>query len=115
MNPYVKSIQFQANYCLLLTFENSEKRIFDLKPYFDKPVFARLKNIVLFKTARVVSGSVEWQGEIDLSYNTLYLESKAVKITQSQRKPARGQKKTQDVTTAVFQKKKLSKARVAVK
>ena len=56
MNPYVKSVKPQDDYCLLLTFENGEKRIFDLKPYFDKPVFARLKNIALFKTVRVVSG-----------------------------------------------------------
>lgn len=43
MNPHVKSIQFKDDYCLLLTFENGEKCIFDLKPYFDKPVFAKLK------------------------------------------------------------------------
>jgi len=113
MNPYVKSIQFKDDYCLSLTFENGEKRIFDLKPYFDKPVFARLKNTALFKAARVVSGAVEWQGEIDLSYDTLYLESKAVKATQSQRKTTRGRKK--NLAVAAVQKKKLPKARVAVK
>jgi hypothetical protein len=43
-----KSIQFEDNYCLLLTFENGEKRAFDLKPYFEKSVFARLKNTALF-------------------------------------------------------------------
>jgi len=79
MNPYVKSVQTQDNYCLLLTFENGEKRIFDLKPYLNKGVFARLKSVALFKTARVVSGSVEWHGEIDLSYDTLYLESTPVR------------------------------------
>ena len=67
MNPYVKSVRPQENYCLLLTFQNGETRIFDLKPYLDKAIFVRLKNMALFKTARVVSGSVEWQGEIDLS------------------------------------------------
>lgn len=113
MNPYVKSIQFKDDYCLLLTFENGEKRIFDLKPYFDKPVFARLKNAALFKTARVVSGAVEWQGEIDLSYDTLYLESKAVKATRPRRKSTRGGKK--NLAVAAVQKKKLPKARVAVK
>ena len=113
MNPYVKSIWFKDDYCLLLTFENGEKRVFDLKPYFDKPVFARLKNAALFKTARVVSGAVEWQGEIDLSHDTLYLESKAVKATQVHRKTTRGGKKNLAVATA--QKKKLPKARVAVK
>jgi hypothetical protein len=113
MNPYVKSIQFKDDYCLLLTFENGEKRIFDLKPLFDKPVFTKLKNIALFKTARVVSGSVEWQGEVDLSYDTLYLESKVVGATQPQHKSTRGGKKR--LAAVVAQKKKLPKARVAVK
>jgi len=113
MNPYVKSIQFKDDYCLLLTFENGEKRVFDLKPYFDKPIFARLKNIASFKTARVVSGAVEWQGEIDLSYDTLYLESKSVKATRPQLNSTRGGKKY--LAVAAVQKKKPPKARVAVK
>ena len=75
MNPYVKSVRPQDDYCLLLTFVNGEKRIFDVKPYLDKGVFTRLKNVAEFKTARVVSGSVEWCGEIDLSNDTLYLAS----------------------------------------
>ena len=106
MNPYVKSIQFRDDYCLFLTFENGEKRIFDLKPYFNKPVFARLRNAAVFKTAHVVSGSVEWQGEIDLSYDTLYLESKAVKAVRSKKK---------NLALAAVQKKKLPKVHVAVK
>jgi hypothetical protein len=115
MNPYVKSAQPRDDYCLLLTFENGEKRVFDVKPYFDKPVFAGLKNIALFKTARVVSGSVEWQGEIDLSYDTLYLESKTIKEAQPQRKPKRGQKKTRNAAMAAVRGKKLPKARVVSK
>ena len=86
MNPYVKSVEAKDDYCLLLTFENGEKRIFDLRPYLNMGVFKRLQNIALFKTARIVSGSVEWQGEIDLSYDTLYLESKSVRAKITQRK-----------------------------
>ena len=93
MNPYVKSVRPQENYCLLLTFENGEKRIFDLKPYLDKGVFTRLKNAALFKTARVVSGSVEWHGEIDLSYDTLYLASAHVKTGKARSKTTRVAKK----------------------
>lgn len=111
MNPYVKSVKPQENYCLLLTFENGEKRIFDLKPYFDKPVFQQLKNMALFKTARVVSGSVEWQGDVDLSYDTLYLESKTAKEAQSRRKTPRRQKK--NLAMATIPKKKPSKTRAA--
>ena len=109
MNPYVKSVKPQENYCLLLTFDNGEKRLFDLKPYFDKPVFARLKNEALFKTARVASGSVEWLGEIDLSYDTLYLESKAIKAVQ--RKPAQRKKTLRMVSV----QKKKSQIRIAAK
>ena len=113
MNPYVKSVKTQEDYRLLLTFENGEKRVFDLKPYLEKPVFRQLKNISLFQTARVVSGSVEWQGEVDLSYDTLYLKSKPVKATQSRHRTTRRRKK--DITITTLPKKKSSKTRVAAK
>lgn len=113
MNPYVKSVKPQEDYFLLLIFENGEKRIFDVKPYLDKPVFKPLQNIALFKTARVVSGSVEWQGEVDLSYDTLYLENKAVKDNKLQPKAIRGKKRSLTLTT--IPKKKSSKSRVTAK
>ena len=113
MNPYVKSVKPQEDYCLLLTFENGGKRVFDLKPYLEKPVFKRLKNVVVFKTAQVVSGSVEWLGEIDLSYDTLYLESKAAKKAQSRLKTTRERKKK--LAMATIPKKKPSKARATAK
>lgn len=75
MNPYVKMVQALYDYRLELIFENGERRIFDLTPYLERRVFNCLKNRALFKAARVVAGSVEWPGEIDLSYDTLYLES----------------------------------------
>ena len=93
MNPYVRSVRPQDDYLLLLTFENGEKRIFDLKPYLNKGVFTRLKNPTLFKTARAVSGSVEWQGEIDLSYDTLYLSSTPVKTSKARSKTSHGARK----------------------
>ena len=113
MNPYVKSVEPQDDYCLLLTFDNGEKRVFNLKPYLEKPIFKQLKNMSLFRTARVVSGSVEWQGDVDLSYDTLYLEGKAVKGTQTRLKATRGQKK--NLAVATLSKKKTSKARPTAK
>ena len=76
MNPYVKDLIPLANYRLLLSFENGESRIFDVTPYLERGVFQRIKHPGLFGLAKVVAGSVEWPGEIDLSYDTLYLESK---------------------------------------
>jgi len=100
MNPYVKSVRTQEDYRLLLTFENGERRIFDVKPYLDKGVFTRLRNVAEFKTARVVSGSVEWHGEIDLSYDTLYLASTPIQIRTARSKKVKpAEKKVGSIQT----------------
>ena len=78
MNPYVKDLTPLPDYRLLLHFENGETRIFDAAPYLEKGVFTRIRHPGLFGLAKVVAGSVEWPGEVDLSYDTLYLESKPV-------------------------------------
>lgn len=78
MNPCVNAVQALPDYRLRLTFENGETREFDAKPYLDRGVFVRLKDPALFGRARVVAGSVEWPGEVDLSYDTLYLKSHPV-------------------------------------
>jgi hypothetical protein len=75
MNPFVISVRTQDDYVLDLLFDNGERRLFDVKPYLTLGVFARLQNLALFRSARVVSGSVEWPDDLDLSYDTLYLES----------------------------------------
>jgi len=113
MNPYVKSVQPRDDYHLLLTFENGEKRLFDLKPYLDKGVFARLKNVALFKTVRVVSGSVEWHGEIDLSYDTLYLSSDPVKTSKG--RPKASQKAKMKLASVPAKRTKQPRANVGAK
>ena len=75
VNPYVKHVRPLADHRLELLFENGERRIFDAKPYLQRGIFIRLQNPVAFQAARVVAGSVEWPGGLDLSYDTLYLES----------------------------------------
>ena len=78
MNPYVEQVYPLDDYRLELVFENGERRIFDAKPYLQRGIFTRLQNRAVFQSARVVAGSVEWAGELDLSYDTLYLESEPV-------------------------------------
>jgi hypothetical protein len=78
MNPYVKHVRPLNDHRLEVTFENGERRIFDVKPYLQRGVFVRLQNRATFQAARVVVGSVEWPGEVDLSYDTLYLESRPI-------------------------------------
>lgn len=78
MNPYVQHVHPLDDYQIEVVFENGERRIFDVKPYLRRGVFVRLQNRAAFQSARVVAGSVEWPGELDLSYDTLYLESRPV-------------------------------------
>jgi hypothetical protein len=83
MNPYVKTLTPLPDYRLLLNFENGETRVFDATPYLERGVFQRIKHPGLFALAKVVAGSVEWPGEIDLSYDTLYLESQPLKQVEA--------------------------------
>lgn len=82
MNPYVKTLTPLPDYRLLLKFENGETRVFDARPYLDRGVFRRIKHPGVFGLAKVVAGSVEWPGEIDLSYDSLYLESQPIPHTE---------------------------------
>ncbi len=84
MNPYVRSARALEDYQLELEFENEERRIFDVRPYLSRGIFVRLQNPSLFQAARVVAGSVEWPGGLDLSYDTLYLESQPVEVIDPQ-------------------------------
>ena len=74
-NPQVLIVTPQAGHRLLLGFDNGEVRLFDLAPYLDKGVFRALHDEQLFAQAAVVHGSIEWPGEVDLSYDTLYRKS----------------------------------------
>ena len=78
MNPLVEQVRPLADYRLELVFSNGEQRVFDAKPYLQQGVFTRLQNRAAFEAVRVVAGSVEWPGGVDLSYDTLYLESRPV-------------------------------------
>lgn len=74
MNPHVKSVRALDDYELEVSFDNGECRRFDLKPYLGRGIFVRLRDRALFQAARVVAGSVEWPGGLDLSYDTVYLD-----------------------------------------
>jgi hypothetical protein len=90
MNPYVKSVRALEDYKLEVSFDNGECRIFDLKPFLSRGVFARLRDRALFRAVRAVAGSVEWPGGLDLSYETLYIESQPItgQSTEARGSPA---------------------------
>ena len=78
MNPYVEAVRPLDDYELEVTFENGERKRFDVKPYLSRGIFVRLQNRAVFQSVRVVAGSIEWPGGLDLSYDTLYVRGQAI-------------------------------------
>jgi len=73
----VTDVKALENYKLLLTFENGEKRIFDMKPYLDKGIFRELKDEKKFSSVRISFDSIEWCNQADLDPEFLYKKSTA--------------------------------------
>jgi hypothetical protein len=65
----------QADYLLILTFKNGEKRQFDMKPYLETGIFQELKNVKLFNTVKTSFDSIEWDNEADFDPEVLYQQS----------------------------------------
>lgn len=49
--------------------------LFDMNPYLEKGIFRELKDISLFKSAKVSFDTVEWENEADIDTETLYEDS----------------------------------------
>lgn len=77
MYAKVKSVVPLSDYRLLLTFDNSERRVFDVKPYLSKGVFAALADQSLFRTVRVCFDTVEWSNGADICPEVLHADSEA--------------------------------------
>lgn len=71
----IKSVEPQNDYKLLLTFENSEKRVFDVSGYLHIGKFQELKDKAIFNSVRVSFDSIEWSNHLDLDPEILYEKS----------------------------------------
>lgn len=63
------------DYKILLTFDNNEKRIKDMKPYLNNGVFKKLKNKSFFNSVHISFDTISWADEIDICADTLYKTS----------------------------------------
>ncbi|MEI6555443.1 MAG: DUF2442 domain-containing protein [Paludibacter sp.] len=77
MNPRVIHVQAEQNFKLLITFNNGEKKSFDVKPYLETGVFKELKDESIFNSVKPFLGSIQWVNGLDLCPDTLYIEGKA--------------------------------------
>lgn len=70
----------QDNFFLLLTFENGEKRQFDMKPYLEYGIFKELKNLNIFNSVKISFDSIAWDNQADLDPELLYEKSQKLDI-----------------------------------
>ena len=75
LRPTAVAVQPAPDYHLLVTFDNQERRLFDVKPYFDHPAYRELKTPSLFNTVKPAGLSVEWLHGQDLCPDELYYNS----------------------------------------
>lgn len=68
----VREVVPQEDYTLLLTFANGEKRIYNALPLLSKAIFADLKSLPFFLTARVSGDTVIWNDDVDIAPEHLY-------------------------------------------
>ena len=76
MNPRVLKVKPDKEYTLVITFNNGEVKIFDVKPFLNIGVFRELQDLSLFNSVKPFLGSIQWANGVDLCPDTLYLESK---------------------------------------
>jgi len=86
LDPRVVDVKASEDYTLIVTFDNGEVRIFDVKPYLDRGIFVELKNPVYFKTVKVIAGTVSWNDKQDFCPDTVYLKSVLVGKAQNRKK-----------------------------
>lgn len=60
------------NYMLLIEYDNSEKRIFDVKPYITGSWYGMLSDKAFFNTVRISGKTVEWADGQDIAPYELY-------------------------------------------
>ena len=75
IRPKAIDVMPQPDYFLLITFDNQEKRLFDVKPYLDFKPFNELKSKTLFKTVKPAGLSIEWIHGQDICPDELYYDS----------------------------------------
>jgi len=84
MHPDVKDVKPFPDYKLLLTFDNNEKRFFDMYPSLDKGIFKQLKDPAIFNSVHISFDTIEWNNGADLCPEMLYKESTTTDQTTAQ-------------------------------
>lgn len=73
--PSAVDVKVLNDYKLLISFDNGEQKVFDVKPYIQGDWFSELKDLDYFKTVHVAGLSIEWEHGQDICPDDLYVNS----------------------------------------
>ena len=76
LRPKAIDVKPLKNYMLEITFENGEKKQFDVKPYLKYKQFKELEKEENFKKVKIAGLSIEWENGVDICPDELYNNSK---------------------------------------
>lgn len=76
MRPKAIDVKPLKNYELEITFDNGEKKKFDVKPYLEFKAFKELQDEKKFKKVKISGLSIEWENGADICPDELYNNSK---------------------------------------
>ena len=72
----IKHLKIISELCMLVTFSNNEKKIFDAQFLIQYPAYEKLQDFNIFKNAYIENGIIVWDnGNIDISADTVYKNS----------------------------------------
>lgn len=75
LSPDAVSVTPMKNRILRIRFANGELRDFDVNPLLSRKCYQPLESDVLFQTAHISFGVVEWAGGLDIDPEWLYEDS----------------------------------------
>ena len=78
--PKIKSAQAIDSHSLLVEFDNSQKKKYDINRLLDREMFAPLRNETLFRAVNVDIGgfAVVWSNDIDISEHELWTHGESI-------------------------------------
>jgi hypothetical protein len=69
----VKHIEYRSGYRYLVEFDDGINAVIDFSDYLRRgPVFAPLRDMQFFRSARIEGGTIAWPNGADIAPETLY-------------------------------------------
>jgi hypothetical protein len=79
-HPKIQSAVAFDDHTLLVEFDNSERKIYDITPLLSREMFSPLKSPVFFRSVTVEKGgyAVAWGADIDISEYELWTHGQSL-------------------------------------